>query len=119
MGCRAATGDSSRLRGYRRAWVGLIRPAFGDNALGGARRARPSDWLAASFDLVAALREHVPAGAELVEALTPGLTGRSVGDVVVEGMTVVGHLGLAVRAPGSSQLVRCEPVAGSWSAGHD
>src|SRR4030095_12633281 len=52
---------------------------------------------------VAAGGDHVPLGAELVQALPGGVAGLAVAGVVVERVAVVGHLGAAVAGNGAEQ----------------
>src|SRR4029078_7750932 len=60
----------------------------------------------AMVDLVACRREHVPLGAELIQALALGVAGLLVADVVVERVAAVGHLLLSTGARDRSDLGR-------------
>src|SRR6185295_13543911 len=62
-------------------------------------------WLGAlaTVDLLSCGREHPPRSAELVDALTGRLARLPVGDEVVERVTVVGHLELAVLPLGRAE----------------
>src|SRR5213596_4042341 len=57
-------------------------------------------------DLVACGGEHVPLGAEAVDALPAGLARGAVAGVGVERMPVVGHLAAPVAALGRAELRR-------------
>src|ERR1700750_194894 len=57
-------------------------------------------------DLGAVGGQHVPLGAELVEALAGGVSGLAVADVVVERVSVVGHLALAAGSGDRPELGR-------------
>jgi len=63
-----------------------------------------SGVLSVVVDLVAAGREDVPLGAELVQPLPPHIAGLGVAGIGVERVPVVGDLGLAVPALDRSEL---------------
>src|SRR5439155_4092890 len=67
----------------------------------------------AMVDLLACGREHPPRAAELVEALAGRLTGLAVGHEVVERVTVVGDLELAVLALGRAEQRRAHSGTGN------
>src|SRR4051812_31093395 len=60
----------------------------------------PAGVSARGFDLLAGLREHVPAGAEVMRALTVGLARLLVQNEQVERMARKGHLLGSVCTPG-------------------
>src|SRR5690349_5608445 len=79
----------------RPAVSGLVATARGGRGDGRRRVIR--------VDLLAVGGEHVPPAAEVLEALTRGVTGGLVACEVVERVAVVGHLAGAVRALGGAE----------------
>src|SRR5438132_6490381 len=73
----------------------------------------------AMVDLLACGREHPPRAAELVEALAGRLTGLAVGHEVVERVTSVGDLELAVLALGRAEQGRACAGAGDGLSGRE
>src|SRR5215212_4397837 len=72
-----------------------------------ATTAASSGWLGTFLlDLVAGRRQHVPLGAERLEALAVAVAGLAVTGEVVQGVAVVGDLGLAVGPGGGPQQRR-------------
>src|SRR5712691_3818538 len=71
-------------------------------------------WLCAlaTVDLLAGSREDPPRGAELVDTLARRLAGLPVGDEVVERVTVVGDLELAVLPLGGAEQGGAHAVSG-------
>src|SRR4051794_3276947 len=68
-------------------------------------------------DLLARRRHGVPLGAEAVDALPLGVSGLLVLHEVVDRVTLVGHLGLAVRAGGRAEQRRLGLAGRLWLAG--
>src|SRR3954447_20978163 len=110
-------------------WLG---PAASHPILGRRRRARRPREVAhradarrmaaagpslALVDLVAGGREHVPLGAEVLQALAGGVAGLLVAGVEVERVVVVGHLALAARGRDGGELAGERSARGGGGVG--
>src|SRR4051812_8130233 len=85
------------------------------------RRVRGSGWrraiALALVDLAPGGREHVPLGAEVLEALAGGVAGLLVAGVEVERVAVVGHLAFAAGGGDRGELAPERPARGGGRAG--
>src|SRR5215211_1739690 len=80
-----------------------------------ATTAASSGWLGTFLlDLVAGRRQHVPLGAERLDALAVGVAGLAVTGEVVQRVAVVGDLGLAVGPGGGPQQRRGNASPSPW-----